>query len=259
MKVTILGCGHSLGVPIIGCDCAVCTSDNNKNKRSRVSVWVEAYGLSLVIDTSPDFRIQAMRQGIKHIDAVLYTHDHADHTHGIDDLRPFNYIQDSAIQIYGNAETIDSLKRRFSYSFLPRPEKGDIFRPSLESHVIEGVDIAEFYINNNKIMAFEQRHGKTKSLGYRIGGFAYSTDVDVLPEAAFAALQGVECWVVDCLRYTPSYSHSSLPQTLEWIARVKPKKAILTHMAHEFDYEKLSAELPDAVFVGYDGMVVEIE
>jgi phosphoribosyl 1,2-cyclic phosphate phosphodiesterase len=263
MKITILGCGNSLGVPVIGCDCSVCTSENPKNKRLRVSVAVEVDSLSLIIDTSPDFRQQILREKIKKIDAVLYTHDHADHVHGIDDLRAFNFGNDTPIPIYSNGETIGSIKKRFSYAFDQKPKKNiknTIFCPNLQGFAveIEEDDISWFDINDTRITIFEQKHGKIKTIGYRIGNFAYSTDVNELSEVAFETLAGVDCWVVDCLRYEPSYSHSYLERTLEWIKRVQPKTTILTHLAHEFDYEKLSAELPAGVFAGYDGMVVEI-
>lgn len=258
MKITILGCGNSLGVPVIGCECAVCTSDNPKNKRLRVSVFIEINGMNIVIDTSPDFRQQILLNNIKKIDAVLYTHDHADHTHGLDDLRQFNILQGDVIPIYSNAEIISSLQKRFAYSFLPRPMEDQMFRPSLVSHILPDTQNHEFMIGDTKIIAFKQQHGKSHTLGYRIGDFAYSTDVNILSDTAFETLAGVKCWVVDCLRYTPSYSHSHLENTLEWVKRVKPQQAILTHMAHEFDYDKLSSELPTGVFVGYDGMVIEI-
>ncbi len=258
MKITILGCGHSLGVPVIGCECPVCTSENPKNTRLRVSVLIEINGLNIVIDTSPDFRQQMLMTNIRKIDAVLYTHDHADHIHGIDDLRQFNVIQNDDVQVYSNEEIMESIKKRFAYAFLPKPLHGSMFRPSISANTFPDVPVHEFMLGEVKITAFEQGHGKSKTLGYRIGNFAYSTDVDRLPETAFEVLEGIECWVVDCLRYTTSYSHSSLENTLKWIGRVKPRQAILTHMAHELDYDKLSTELPAGVFAGYDGMVVEI-
>lgn len=258
MKVTILGCGHSLGVPVIGCGCAVCTSDNPKNKRLRVSVLVQVDGKNIVIDTSPDFRQQILSTNINRLDAVLYTHDHADHTHGIDDLRSFNILQNDVIPVYSNAEIIESLKKRFSYVFLPKPTENATFRPSLSANILPDMPIYEFMLGETKIIAFEQQHGKSITLGYRIGDFAYSTDVNALSDSAFEALSGVKCWIVDCLRYTPSYSHSHLSQTLEWISRVNPNQAILTHMAHEFDYDKLLSELPAGVLPAYDGMVIEI-
>ncbi len=258
MKITILGCGNSLGVPSIGCDCAVCTSINPKNKRLRVSVLIEINGINIVVDTSPDFRQQMLRTNIKKIDAVLYTHDHADHMNGIDDLRQFNALQKDVIPIYSNTEIINAIKQRFAYVFLPKTAEKGLFRPSLEAHIIETAPVHEFTVSGIKVTAFEQQHGKATTLGYRIGDFAYSTDTNGLSEAAFAALKGIKCWVVDCLRYTPSYSHSHLEMTLEWIRRVQPERAILTHMAHELDYEKLQKELPDGVFAGFDGMEVEV-
>lgn len=255
-KVTILGCGHSLGIPVIGCDCAVCTSKNPKNMRSRVSVLIEINGLNIVVDTSPDFRQQMLLTNIRKIDAVLYTHDHADHIHGIDDLRQFNVLQEGAVQVYSNEEIINSIKNRFSYAFLPKPLHGSMFRPSIEANTFPNVPTHEFMVGDVKITAFEQGHGKSTTLGYRIGNFAYSTDVDKLSEVALNTLEGVEYWVVDCLRYAPSYSHSNVENTLEWVKRVKPRQAILTHMAHELDYDKLSAELPEGVVAGYDGMII---
>jgi phosphoribosyl 1,2-cyclic phosphate phosphodiesterase len=258
MKVTILGCGHSLGVPVIGCECAVCTSKNPKNKRLRVSVLVQVNEKNIVIDTSPDFRQQMLSCNINRLDAVLYTHDHADHTHGIDDLRGFNILQGDVIPVYSNSEIIESLKRRFSYVFLPKPVENAMFRPSLSANILPDVPIYEFMMGETKIIAFVQQHGKSTTLGYRIGDFAYSTDVNVLSNSAFEALDGVKCWVVDCLRYTPSYSHSHLSHTLQWISQVNPQQAILTHMAHELEYDKLLSELPAGVFPAYDGMVIEI-
>lgn len=260
MRVTLLGCGNSTGVPVIGCHCPVCQSTNPKNTRLRVSVHIEINNLSIVIDTSPDFRQQILLNKINKIDAVLYTHDHADHTHGIDDLRPFNYVQNSDIAVYGARQTLESLQNRFVYAFLPRPPEGAMFRPSLVPQVIEmGGNSAQcFNVQDIEITAFEQQHGKFTTLGYRIGDFAYSTDVDHLPESAFAALEGVKYWVVDCLRYTPSYSHSHLERTLEWIKRVQPEKAILTHMAHELEYDALAAQLPPGVVPGYDGLTLTI-
>jgi len=256
MKITVLGCGSSTGTPAIGCNCKTCISDNPKNKRTRVSVLVETNGENLLIDSSPDLRQQALRNNIRKINAILYTHEHADHTHGIDDLRSFNYLSGGALPVYGNAETLDMLQQRFSYAFLPKPEVV-WYRPSLMPHILPDDPVHQFNIRDIALASFEQMHGKVKTLGYRIGKFAYSTDVDVLPETAFKALEGTEIWLVDCLSYRKSYSHSNLENTLAWIARVKPKLAILTHMSHEFDYDTLAKELPPGVVPGYDGMIME--
>jgi phosphoribosyl 1,2-cyclic phosphate phosphodiesterase len=256
MRVTILGCGNSTGVPALGCDCSVCRSDNPKNKRTRVSVLVEAGGYNILIDSSPDLRQQALRHKVRRVDAVLYTHDHADHANGIDDLRSFNYLSGKALPAYGNAATLDVLKQRFPYAFLPPPPIWS--RPCLIPHALPQLPASEFKFNDLTIGYFEQLHAKVNTIGYRIGNFAYSTDVKIIPEASFKALEGVEVWIVDCLRYKEAFSHSHLAQTLEWIGRVKPRLAILTHMDHDFDYDKLSKELPSGVLVGFDGMVTEL-
>jgi len=256
MRVTMLGCGSSTGVPVIGCHCPVCTSNDPKNKRSRVSVWVETDGVNFLIDSSPDLRQQALSQGISRVDAVLYTHDHADHTNGLDDLRAFNMLTDETVPVYANAPTLQLLQQRFPYAFLPKPRGW--YRPALTPHAIAEAPIQRFTALSIPITAFEQQHGKSKTLGYRIGDFAYSTDTDGLSDIAFEALSGVQLWLVDCLRYGHSHSHSNLAQTLAWIGRVRPRLAILTHMAHDFDYHTLSAELPAGVMAGYDGMIIDL-
>jgi phosphoribosyl 1,2-cyclic phosphate phosphodiesterase len=257
MRITVLGCGNSMGVPSIGCDCAVCLSPNPKNKRSRVSVLVEEEGSNLLIDTSPDLREQALKNGLRRVDAVLYTHDHADHTMGIDDIRAFNLAAGSALPAFGSRDTMDSLAARFPYIFRPRMEK-IFYGAALTPNPLGSSPVGEVLIKDISITYFEQIHGKITSLGYRIGKFAYSTDLNALPESAFDALRGVEVWLVDCLRYSPSFSHSYLDQTLEWIARVQPALAILTHMGHDLEYDRLSNELPSGVVAGYDGMVINI-
>jgi len=255
--VIILGCGSSSGVPEIGCFCAVCTSKNTRNKRSRVSVFIEENGANLLIDSSPDFRQQALQNNILRVDAVLYTHDHADHTNGLDDLRAFNKLSGNSLPVFGDAETLGTIQERFPYAFQPKPDK-IWYRPSLVPNILPDEPIHQTNILGVPVTAFQQTHGKVTTLGYRIKNFAYSTDTNEMPETAFESLAGVEVWVVDCLRYTESYTHSNLKRTLGWIERVKPRLAVLTHMAHEFDYDALSGELPVGVVPGYDGMVVEL-
>jgi phosphoribosyl 1,2-cyclic phosphate phosphodiesterase len=257
MRVTMLGCGFSGGVPLIGCDCAVCTSKNPKNIRKRVSVLVEINNINMLIDTSPDLHQQALDNNIRRVDAVLYTHEHADHTHGIDDLRSYNYLSDKDIPVYSNKITIESLQQRFDYVFSKKTQQAWI-RPSLQPTVIPEGDVVQFDVLGVAVTAFKQGHGKSESLGFRIGDFAYSTDVDFIPEKSFEALAGVKVWIVDCLRYVKSYSHSHLEQTLAWIARVKPERAVLTHMSHELDFDALKAELPYGVEPGFDGLTMDI-
>lgn len=255
LRVTVLGCGGSAGVPLIGCDCAVCTSNNPKNRRTRVSVLVEAGGKSILIDTSPDLREQALRHGIRSVDAILYTHEHADHTHGIDDVRSFNYHRDDTIPAYGDCETMALLRQRFPYVFLPKPEN-IWYRPSLTPHAL-AEPLQAFEAAGMPVLPMEQKHGRFRTIGYRIGDFAYSTDCDFLPEETFAALKGVRVWLVDCLRHTPSYSHSYTERTLEWVERVKPELAVLTHMAHDLEYDNLLNSLPQGIIPACDGMILE--
>ncbi len=252
MKVTLLGCGNSGGTPLIGCDCKVCLSDDPKNKRTRASLAVEIHGKTILIDSSPDLRQQALTNRIRRIDAVLYTHAHADHANGLDDLRSFNYLVDNPIPIYGNADTLEELQRRFPYAFLPKPTIW--YRPCLTPHVFSDAPVQALKVGDIPVTLFTQMHGKIITIGYRIGTMAYSTDVDAIPEASFAALEGLDVWFVDCLKYAESYSHACLEQALRWIERVKPKLAVLTHMAHDFDYETLRKSLPNNVVPGYDGL-----
>ncbi len=257
MKVTVLGCGSSGGVPLLGCRCAVCASDDPRNKRTRVSLLVESGGKKLLIDTSPDLRIQCLRHDVTEVDAVLYTHAHADHLHGIDDVRSLNYHRNAAIDMYANPVTIDEITKRFSYIFTPRRPDYGWYKPALTPHVICADNTAErIQIAGMDITVFPQRHGELTSLGFRFGDIAYSTDANGLPEASFAALEGTRIWIVDCLRREPSPTHAHLEMTLAWIARVKPERAILTHMSHDFEYHEFSAELPQGIEPAYDGMIL---
>lgn len=257
MKITMLGCGSSSGVPFIGCSCAVCQSGTPKNQRTRVSCLIEINGVNLLVDTSPDLKAQALKNGITKVHAILYTHEHADHSHGIDDIRSFNYLSGNSLPAYGSSGTMASLQQRFPYVFQPKPENIWV-RPSLTPHILPDAEVQTFDVMGVSVTAFEQMHGKGKTLGYRIGDFAYSTDVDVMPESAFEALVGVKVWIVDCIRHKKSYGHSHLEQTLQWIGRVKPRQAVLTHMSHDFDYATLAGELPPGVEPGYDGLVITL-
>lgn len=252
MYVTIFGSGASGGVPLIGCTCPVCTSDNPKNRRSRVSVLIEQDGFRLLIDTSPDLREQCLRHDITTVDAIFYTHAHADHTHGIDDIRALNYHADAPIPVYADGITLAELRQRFGYAFEPPIPEFGWFRPALIAHEIaapQTVAIGPF-----SIRLFEQQHGRHPTLGLRIGNFAYSTDTNHLPEDAFSALDGVDTWVVDCLGRSPAPTHAHLTLALEWIARTNPRQAYLTHLSHVFDYEELNSELPSHIQPAWDGL-----
>lgn len=258
LKVTILGCGASGGVPLIGCTCPTCLSPDPKDKRLRASVLVEKGDTRLLIDTSPDLRQQALRAGFKHVDAILLTHPHADHLHGIDDVRPFNYHGKAAIPLYTDAATLEIVKARFPYCFqvtMPTAETG-WYRPALIPHIIQ-LDGSPVAITSElSIQPYLQIHGKTHSIGVRIGNFAYATDVNSLPEQSLQTLENLDVLVVDCLQREPAPTHAHLAMSLAWIERLKPKRAYLTHMGHAFTYEALKRELPPTIEPAYDGLTI---
>lgn len=261
LKVKVLGCGPSNGVPFIGCNCAVCTSDNPRNKRLRSSILLEAGGKKVLVDTSPDLRQQCLREGISTVDAIIFTHPHADHLHGIDETRCFNYLRNSPIDIYGDEHTLKHISDKFSYTVLPpKPAQSAAdwgwTRPCLIPH--EVTPLKPFEVQGLTVLPLEQQHGGGKSLGLRVGSFAYSTDVNGMSEETLKALEGIDTWIVDCLRPEPAPTHAHLEMTLEWIARIKPKRAYLTHMTHGFDYEELARSLPKGVEPSYDGLELSI-
>lgn len=248
MKLTILGCGTSGGVPKIPEYWGACDPKNPKNRRRRASVLVEEGDTTLVIDTTPDFREQMLMAGTEKLDAVFYTHDHADHVHGIDDLRGFFHANREKIPVYADEETLSIIKQRFDYIF--RSQAG--YPAMCKGYTLTGPKT----VGTIKMVPFEQGHGNGISLGYRFGDMAYSTDLNRLPETAVEALKGVKVWVVDALRYDPHPTHSHLAQTLEWIELIKPERAILTHMTWDMDYETLRRELPEGVEPAYDSMEI---
>jgi phosphoribosyl 1,2-cyclic phosphate phosphodiesterase len=254
IRVTVLGCGPSTGVPVIGGNWGRCDPNDRRNRRRRVSVLVEVGAVAILIDTSPDLREQFLDAGVARLDAVVMTHAHADHLHGIDDLRSVNRLMGKAIPLYAEAQTLAEIRRRFGYVLKPVEEPGRYYKPTLIPHEIAGA----FEIAGILVVPFVQDHGFSTTLGIRIGGFAYSTDVTELGDSAFAALEGIELWIVDCLRREPHPTHSHLAKTLSWIARVGPRRAVLTHMDQSLDYRELSAELPEGVEPGQDGLVIEV-
>ena len=254
MRVTILGCGASTGVPAIGPDWGRCDPTDPRNRRRRVSALVEFRGVTILLDTSPDLREQLIDARVARLDAVVITHAHADHLHGIDDLRSVNRLMRQAIPLYAEAKTLAEIRRRFGYVLEPIDEPGRYYKPTMVAYEIAG----SFEIAGISIVPFAQDHGFSTTLGLRIGGFAYSTDVTELDAAAFAAIEGVELWIVDCLRREPHPTHSHLAKTLSWIVRVRPRRAVLTHMDQSLDYRELSAELPSGVEPGRDGLVIEL-
>jgi phosphoribosyl 1,2-cyclic phosphate phosphodiesterase len=255
MRVTVLGCGGSGGVPLIGGNWGACDPDDPRNRRRRVSILVDWNGAQILVDTSPDFREQLLDAGVRHLDAVLYTHAHADHLHGLDDLRGMNRLMQRPIDVYASADTLCQIEERFGYAFVPLKPGSSFYKPTLVPHAVDG----PFAVGDAApIVPFEQDHGFSTTLGFRFGRFAYSTDVVELDDRAFEVLAGIDTWIVDCLRYEPHPTHSHLEKTLGWIERVGAKRAYLTHMDIGFDYDELKRRLPPHVEPAYDGLVIEI-
>jgi phosphoribosyl 1,2-cyclic phosphate phosphodiesterase len=254
MKVTMLGCGPSTGIPAIGPEWGACDPNDPRNRRRRASLLVECRGQVLLIDASPDLRQQLLDADVARIDALVLTHAHADHLHGIDDLRAVNRLMQRPIDLYADAKTMGEIERRFGYVLEPVVDGRFFYKPTLTPHLVDG----PFSAAGMPVVPFNQDHGYSTTLGLRIGALGYSTDVTELDDAAFAALAEIELWIVDCLRYEPHPTHSHLARTLDWIERVKPKRALLTHMDRQLDYSELSSRLPPGVEPGLDGAVFEL-
>ena len=260
MRVTILGCGGSAGVPHIGGadgtgDWGACDPAEPRNRRTRSSIVIQGgEGERLLVDTGPDLRAQLLACRVPRIDAILFTHAHADHITGLDDVRILNRIAGRPLAAYGTERTLDELARRFDYAFKPWTPPG-FFRPVLEPHVVafgETVGIAGL-----QLRLFEQDHGYLPTIGLRVGGFGYSTDVVGLNEAAFAALHGVDTWAVGCFQRNAHSTHANLARVLGWAERVGARRTILTHMGTDMDWAWLEEHLPLGVEAAMDGLTLE--
>ena len=255
MKITILGCGTSTGVPVIGCCCGVCSSEEPRNKRTRASILVETGGRSILVDTSTDLREQALRSRVMRVDAILYTHHHADHLHGIDDLRAFNRLQkEETIPCYGDRPTMERIESYFEYIFHKTGSKNNGWKPNLSSHVVD----APFEISGVKIIPVEIFHGEATILGFRIGALAYLTDCSSIPDSSMELLRGTELLIVGALRDVPHPSHFSIQQALEASAEIGSERTLLTHLGHGIEYNEVGLTLPAGTELAYDGMVVEL-
>jgi phosphoribosyl 1,2-cyclic phosphate phosphodiesterase len=258
MRVTILGCGGSDGVPMLGGpdgrgDWGACDPANPRNRRTRASIHVAAGEVGLLIDTSPDLREQLLANGIGRVTHVAYTHDHADHTHGVNELRRLARLAKSRMPIYADPDTLEGMHRRFGYAFRQPP--GSPYPPVLDGHRIVG----PFRLGALAVRPFPQQHGFDQTtLGFRIGDLAYSTDTIGFSEDSYKALVGVRVWIVDCFGETPHPTHAHWPLVMSWIERVRPERAILTHMGAGLDYEATRRRCPPGVEPGYDGMVIEL-
>jgi phosphoribosyl 1,2-cyclic phosphate phosphodiesterase len=254
MKVTLLGTGTSTGVPSIGCECETCTSDDPRDKRLRVSVLVEHDGQTVLVDTSSDFRQQALRAGLKRLDAVLVTHCHADHIFGLDDIRPLNF-RHGALGIYANERAWVDIRRIFKYVFEPSHFGGGL--PQVVAHTV--VANAPFCLSPNlRVTPLEVIHGRLPVLAYRFNDFAYATDLSEIPHAALDGLRNLDALVLDCLRLKPHPTHLALESALAYVERLRPRRTYLTHIAHDIKHERDSKLLPPGVEWAYDGLEIEI-
>lgn len=253
MKVTFLGTGTSQGVPIIGCQCLVCQSPSAMDKRLRSSVWIQSKTKSFVIDTGPDFRQQMLRSEARRLDAVLFTHSHKDHISGFDDIRAFNYIQKSAIDVYLEENVMDAIRRDFFYMFEEFKYPGI---PEAEFHVIEN---KAFKLGEVEIIPIRVYHYLMPVLGFRIAGFSYITDANRIPEEELLKLKGTDVLVLNALRRESHISHFSLEEAIAIVKLVNPKKAYLTHISHQLGlHSEVNIELPTNVELAYDNLVLEL-
>ena len=258
MKLTFLGTGTSQGVPVIGCKCEVCCSEDGRDRRLRTAAMVEMGGKRFIIDAGPDFRYQMLREGVTHIDAILLTHEHKDHTGGIDDVRAFNFVDFPVIHtmhIYGNEPTITSIRRDFHYAFSEDKYRGV---PEIELHTI--AEDKPFVVADVEVMPVVGGHSERfRSVGFRFGELAYLTDMNAIADEEIAKLQGVKVLVVNARRWESHNSHFSVAEALEVIRRVVPERAYLTHMSHRIGLHAVAEQhLPEGVYLAYDGLTVTI-
>jgi phosphoribosyl 1,2-cyclic phosphate phosphodiesterase len=249
----MLGSGTSTGIPVIGCDCDVCRSDDPRNRRMRPGLLLETGGRSLVIDTSPDFREQALRHRIARVDGVLYTHPHADHVFGLDDLRIFNFRQGGSIPCYGSAETMARMRQIFTYVFEEGQEGGG--KPKLDLVAVR----EPFAAGGVEVVPIPVTHGDMEVFGYRVGRFACVTDVNFIPESSFELLAGVELLVLSALRYRPHPTHFSLAEAIAVAERIGARRTLFTHIAHDIDHGRLRLALPPGIEIGHDGLVATLD
>jgi phosphoribosyl 1,2-cyclic phosphate phosphodiesterase len=257
MHLTFLGTGTSMGVPVIGCSCPVCTSPDPHNRRMRVSALLHAAGKHILFDVGPDFRTQALTFGVRCVDAVLLTHSHQDHIAGLDDLRPI-IRPGNSMPLYGNAATLRDVKRRYSYAFDNTSDGSS--RPSFELFEVQREQpfTLEHAGTPLEVLPFDVHHGSWVITGYRIGRLGYVTDASSLPPESMALLHDLDVLVLNALRFVPHYTHFSLDQALGLIAELQPRRAFLVHMNHDLDHATVNARLPRGVALAHDGLQVEI-
>jgi len=253
VKITVLGSGTSVGVPTIGCHCAVCTSADPRDNRLRPSILVSYDGRNILIDTTPDFRTQALRIGLDHVDAVLFTHAHADHIMGLDDLRPFNYRQKGQIPIYGAPDTMAAIQRCFSYIF--DGGKKDSHVPQLDARLIHGEPFEVFGL---EFLPVPILHGSQTIHGFRFGRAAYLTDHSDIPAASLEQLRGLDVLFLDALRYKPHPTHSTVDRSVKSVEQLAPRRAFFTHICHDLGHERAGSLLPPNIRLAYDGLEIVV-
>ncbi|TFG62402.1 MAG: MBL fold metallo-hydrolase [Spirochaetales bacterium] len=251
MQIIFLGTGTSHGIPCIACSCAICTSSDPKNARTRASIWIRHRHLSLLIDTSTDFRFQAIREGMTSLDAIFFTHAHADHLHGLDDIRPL--CRDKTMPVYGNEATLTEIRSRFNYIFEDTQKGGGKPKIELISLGNGAVDLGDLAVQPVPI-----KHGSLDILGFRLGGFAYLTDCSGIPEESYKLLENLEILVIGALRDKPHETHFSVPEALAEIGRIRPERAYFTHLCHNLEHQELLSRLPPNVEPAYDGQVLDL-
>lgn len=260
LRAVILGCGSSSGVPRIGGDWGACNPADPRNRRSRCSLLVERIdgdrATRVLIDTSPDLRAQLLAADVGLLDGVVYTHPHADHVHGIDDLRVVVFNRGSRLPVWADAETAEALLGRFAYAFVQPPQSA--YPPILDLNDIAGPFSVSGPAGPIEFDPVQVEHGRIHALGFRIGGMLYLPDASAIPEQAWPQLMGLDLLILDALRYRPHPTHAHLALSLDWIARARPRRAVLTDLHNDFDYEGLSAELPPGVVPAHDGMVLDL-
>jgi phosphoribosyl 1,2-cyclic phosphate phosphodiesterase len=253
LKITVLGSGTSSGVPTIGCACEVCRSTDPRDKRLRPSILIEWRGRNIVIDTTPDFRQQILRAGTQRLDAIIYTHAHADHILGLDDVRPFNYHQGERIPIYASRPAFAVIERVFAYVFEKRDRKTAV--PQVDVNLI---DETPFEVHGLRFEPVPLTHGRDTIFGFRFGDVGYLTDHSEIPESSLERLGGLEVLFLDALRHKPHPTHSTVAASLETVRRLQPKRTFFTHMCHDLGHAATEAALPPGVFLAYDGLEIGV-
>lgn len=254
LRITVLGSGTSAGIPTIGCHCSVCESQDPRDNRLRPSIAVRFDDKTVVIDTTPDFRMQALRYGLKRLDAVLFTHAHADHIMGLDDTRPFNFRQKGEIPIFGSEETLSAIQRVFAYIFSEEPQESWV--PKLKMHPFAPDEVID--LHGFQIQPIRVQHGKGTVFGFRFGAFAYLTDHSEIPEESLEKLRDLDVLFLDALRHKPHPTHSTVQRSLNYVEQLKPKRAFFTHISHDLAHARTEELLPPHVRLAYDGLEITV-